>query len=148
MDEGRMSFCDFDLGPRMRDEEQAERLSFWTRTREHLATLPAGYSITPGELQRAIRCSWNLACSLLEELEREGTLRLGTTGRGYQAAQPTTAPTRGYALPLSLKEHGALLRALDGLLGSTPMSAAYEVNRLPADLTLLRAVRARLKRPA
>jgi hypothetical protein len=134
-----------------------ERQAILQATREHLAQLYPGATITPADLQRVIHAGWNAACSALEALERDGELVRAPYGSGHHPgaggllcwtkAQPATPPGRGYALPLSSKEHGALLRALDHLCNELePRPSAAPVDPHP-DLKTLRAVRSKLKRP-
>lgn len=110
----------------------------------------AGHSpapITPGLLQYRRRLGWNRACSALEALEARGDLeRIPGPTLAYRPAPPPLPFTKafplggGYALPLSPKEHGALLRLLDGYLGQV-------YGWKDDDKAALRAIRSRLKRP-
>jgi hypothetical protein len=122
-----------------------ERQVLLQATRDHLATLPPGTTITPADLQRELRLGWNTACSMLEALQRDGELaRVGLSTLltfVRPSAPPAGSVDPGYALPLSSKEHGALLRLLDGVLDWQNRAD------LPTDAPTLRAIRAKLKRP-
>lgn len=116
--------------------ELATDLAAWCREK--------GGDISPADLQREFHFTWNWACSLLERLERDGELvRLPGSTLAWRLAAPAGKPSRGYALPLTPKEHGALLRLLDDRFS---WETSQHDNR--EDLDLLRAVRAKLKRPA
>jgi hypothetical protein len=142
MNEDRMSFCDFDLSAQVeadRKEHEAEQ-----QAREHVRASAPGVLVRPRDLQATHRLGFSAACRVLEALEKDGELvrdlRGGTLA--WSRAHPPGKPPRGYALPLSSKEHGALLRLLDWKLSGDGQGQG------PDDADLLRAIRARAKRPA
>ena len=96
-------------------------------------------------LQADLRLGWNLATSILEELEAAGELvkkpqRDGNVWVPSPASQPVG---RGYALPLSQREASALLRALEWSTCDVVRIRSKVLN--PGDITILREVRSRLK---
>lgn len=108
-------------------------------------TVDGGDQVTPARLQRRYSIGWNAACSALEALERDGDLeRLPGPTIAYRPTSGPGRPGKGYALPLSAKEHGALLRGLDKMLA--PLEG-YPLPQLQDDMKYLRQIRARLKRP-
>ena len=130
------------------DERQAEQ-----EARAYALSKEPGEHIRPRDLQAVSKgaVSFNAACRVLEGLEKDGEL-VRTTNPTYAGmlvwlrARPATTPSRGYALPLSQKEHGALLDLLDFALGDESM--ALRDARVHWNLATLRAIRQRLKRPA
>lgn len=148
MNEGEMSFCEFDLTEQVerdRKEHEAEQ-----EARAYALTTTPGEHVRPRDLQAISKgaVSFNAACRILEALEKDGEL-VRTTNPAYagmlvwQRSQPPGKPPRGYALPLSPKEHGALLRLLDDNL-SPHGPGGSRVDDQPT----LRAIRSRMKRPA
>lgn len=107
----------------------------WCR---RIAAVDSHNRIVPGDVQHRFRLGYSRAWSLLEALEASGDLERvpGPT----PAYRPTSGPGNDYSLPLSAKEHGALLRLLDDNLSGTVGYAAD-------DEKTLRQIRARMKRP-
>lgn len=103
-------------------------------------------AVTPNDLTRQPhRLTWNQACSTLEQLEHRGDLeRLYGPTLAWRLAPPIAKPGRGYSLPLSPKEHAALLWLLDRHLADWQTSDPA----VEAKTSTLRRIRARLKRPA
>lgn len=139
----------------MRENEAEQEARAYALSKE------PGEHIRPRDLQAVSKgaVSFNAACRVLEGLEKDGELvRVGrmTSSKAavalvWMRAQPATTPSRGYALPLSPKEHGALLRLLDVRLGATGTGGTsfdeYQA-KAKSDTETLRAIRSRLKRPA
>jgi len=132
-------------------QEQAEK-----EARVYALSTTPGEHIRPRDLQAISKgaVSFNAACRVLEQLEKEDEL-VRTSSPTYAGmlvwmrAQPATPPGPGYALPLSSKEHGALLRLLDGFLSASNTSSGLRMPAYPSatdrELATLRAIRSRLK---
>lgn len=131
--------------------------------------------VGPSDLQRAGRIPWNMACSILEGLEKDGELvRLPSPSNlMWTVAPKAAAVTSGYSLPLSPKEYGALYRGLGALLHGRDFGillaqaadfirgagtqeerelwcrdvAEIDTRPLKDDEPTLRAIRTKLKRP-
>ncbi len=145
------------------DENQAEQ-----DARAYALSIDPGERIRPRDLQAVSKgaVSFNAACRVLERLQVDGELvRLASSeGLVWRRAQPASTTSRAYALPLTQREHGALLRLLDRDLERSASSARImdgvaaqqqldeqttaKLQALKADLPTLRAIRLRLKRPA
>lgn len=110
-----------------------------------IATTP---TFTPAGLMSELRLGRNLACSILEELERAGEL-LKISGKSNGIAyrpSPAAKPVgRGYALPLSQKEASHLLNVLDWYLGRQDPKDGWASATASGHVTILREVRSRLK---
>ena len=122
-------------------EMQAEQ-----EARAYALTTAPGEHIRPRDLQAISKgaLGFNTACRVLEALEKDGELvRCGPVSLCWMPAPPVTKPHRGYALPLSQKEHSALMRLLDDNL-SPYGPGGSRVDDQPA----LRAIRAKLRGPA
>jgi len=129
-------------------DQASERQALLQATRDHLATLPSGATVTPTDLQRDLRLGWNTACSLLEHLEKDGELArvgLSTLLQFMRPSGPLPAGSvdPGYALPLSKKEHAVLMNAIEHILWLEPASKEDREAQ-----KVLRAIRSRMKRPA
>lgn len=95
-----------------------------------LSTAP-GEHIRPRDLQSTTKggISFNAACRVLEDLEKDGELFRSSDPGGrlvWTRSRPPGKPSRGYALPLSSREHGALLRGLDEVLAAEELLWTYE----------------------
>lgn len=104
------------------DTHDLDELAEWIRSRPEL------HPVKPGTLQRPpYRLTWNAACSTLEALEKRGDLeRIPGPTLAWKPTPPSQKPGRGYALPLTPKEHGALLRALEERRHSFELLCLYE----------------------
>lgn len=125
-------------------EHQAEQ-----EARAYALALQPGELVRPANLQSVVRSlPFNAACRVLEDLESDGELARAASGHplAWYRAQPPGKPSRGYALPLSSREHGALLRLLDWKLAGRPPLPSPPMNT--GDTAILRAIRSRLKRPS
>lgn len=129
-------------------EQQARAYALSTTPGEHLRPRDL-QSVTKGAL------GFNAACRILEALEKDGELVRNSSmgeGRGagilvWERVKHASAPGPGYALPLSQREHGALLRLLDETLGPPCQPGAVSYHK-GGDAPTLRAIRSRLKRPS
>lgn len=123
-----------------------DELAAWIREQipvapDHMASAVIG----PSDLQRPPwRLTFNGACSALEALQARGDLVKGS-GLAWRPAPAPQKPGKGYALPLSGKEHAALLRLLDWKLNGRPPLPAPPMEI--GDTDTLRAIRSRLKQP-
>jgi hypothetical protein len=134
------------FGPRW--DVQADRASALSDARAYIARetlVGERLLITPADIMRELRTTRNQAASLLEELEAAGELVRAHGGQAlvFKPAPPDRPVSRsGYALDLSPREHGALVRGLERLLA--PLESCPP-DQVQGDVTLLREIRRRLK---
>ncbi len=118
---------------------EAERATLLKRTRTLLPDLlgEPGSTVKPSSLMRELQVGWNVACGLLEYLEKAGELvRVQGDGTLTWAARQRPAAS-GSLLHLSAAEHEALCLLLASTLEGEPLP--------PRTLPYLRGLQDRLK---
>jgi hypothetical protein len=149
-DEARCRYPETTAAIEAEAAEVVKDLQAEQQARAYALTTAPGEHIRPRDLQAATKgaVSFNGACRVLEALEKDGELVRTTNALHagmlvWMRAQPATPPGRGYALPLSPKEHRLLLNTLDFVLNLSSIDEEDEKVK-----TGLRAIRGKLKRPA